>query len=653
MLSNLIWSLLGLKALTSTSLITNPSTGLLDLFGTGGTSNGAATLYALPAALNGVAGDGWFVAQWGQVSPITPNNYVRNSTASYDPFYGNALYSWSSPGTPSSFSIYKNLPAYGSGDVYQINLANETLGSGSNQESDSFMSSPAIAPALGNLSHPITLSLNASLIASYVSFVNSQAAQEFATDPYIFNTIDFGFTVNFDGADGLPAYSGFVQIVPWVSNSVTNSSYETIPISSNLSDPSQFIASLLLGSNSGLPLLPSDKNAAPVNLSYDVNEYVYAALTEAFANFSGAERAALLNLSNWSIGGMYLGVATNGQDFENLTTDTFTSAVNLQATLQLSNIQLTSQTSQTYNSGSPFTATETADTNPKISFNDLTVSASGLADGGAYTGSVAGIKYEYIYNGADSIRLTAPQGSNWYFGGGTGLTQLVAISGNNVFLASTGGTVMTSGSGDDIFDVPDANVADVSVWDMIVNFHAGDQVDLAGLVGSGWTYSWAGIQGSSGSTGLTLLAQSRKYPGLQERITLVGVTSLNPAGGKISLVANGMSGVLKIMYAQTAANVPATRQAAAVSSPQMSFISPSTAVTAAAQTVAVGAGAQALPQVQTGWASVASAPLSAVTAGVGNTAELAAGGLAVALLQAAPTNFATGWVATVGKQALL
>jgi hypothetical protein len=635
---------MGLEALTLTyvqSLINNPSSGLLDEFGTGTASGSSATLYALPAALDSVAGDGWFLAQWGQSTPIKPSNYAVNSAATYDPLYGNALYSWSSAGSPSSFSIYRNTPAFGSGDVYQISLGNtaQPAISGQSEEADSFMSTPPISPSLGNLSHPITLSLNAKLLASYVSFVNSQAAQEFADDPYIFSTIDFGFTVNFDGADGLPAYSGFVQIVPWLSNNEAASSYETIPVSSDLSDPSQFISSLLLGVDRGLSLLPSDKAAAPVNLSYDVNEYVYATLQNAFANFSGGQLAALLNLANWSIGGMYLGLATNGQNFENLSNDKYMNAADLLATLQLSNIQLTSATSQTYNPNSPFATAPSADTNPKISFYDVTAGAGGVADGGAYTGALTGISYEYIYNGSDSLRLTAPVGANWYFGGGTAMTALTAVSGNNLFQASPGSSFMTGGSGNDDFDVPDANTSDQTVWDTIVNFQAGEQVNLAGLAGTGWTYAWAGIAGASGATGLTLLAQSKKYPGLAERITLAGVTSVNNSGGQISLVRNTLSGLLEIVFTKPAvpasvANVSAATLAGAVASAsKMTFIAPADAGTGS--TPALTAATVVL-DTQSGLVTGAS---------VVNTATAVS--MATALLQTTPDLSATGWIASV------
>ncbi len=630
------------------SLTNDPSTGLMDLFGTGGTSDGAAALYALPPAFDSVAGDGWFLAQWGQSSPIGPGAYVTNSMATDDPLYGDALYRWSSSATPSSFSIYQNNPAIGSGEVYQISLADETPASGSINESDSFLSSPAISPALGNLSHPITLSLNAKILESALNFVTAAAAQEFAGDPYIFNTIDFGFTVNFDGADGLPGYSGFVQIVPWLSNSTANSSYETIPISNNLSDPSQFIASLLLGSGKGLPLLPSDKGAKPVNLTYDVNQYVYAALVEAFAKFSGAQLSALLNLGNWSIGGMYLGLATNNQHFENLATDQYTSVADLSTTLQLSDIQLTSQTSQSYNPESPFTTSSAVDTNPKIQFYDFTASAGGAADGAVYIGTLPGIKNEYIYNGSDSLQLTAPQGSNWYFGGGTELTALNAVSGNNVFLASTGSSFMTGGSGDDVFDVPDANATDVTVWDTVVNFHPGDQVNLAGLAGTGWSYAWDGVQGAAGSTGLTLVAQSKTYPGLEERLTLAGLTSLTPAGGRISLVPNKTSGLLEIVYTAAAVSVPAPVGGAPST---MSFVAPSNDVAANAPAMTVGAAADLSPQ-DLSWGGVGPA-LAGTAAGGSNPAEVAGASLAAMSLLTAPHGLGIGWVAAFSKQAVL
>ena len=52
------------------------------------------------------------------------------------------------------------------------------------------------------------------------------------------------------------------------------------------------------------------------------------------------------------------------------------------------------------------------------------------------------------------MAFMAPAGSNWEIGGGSAFTQLSAVSGNNIFIASTGGSYMLGGSGNDTFDIP-------------------------------------------------------------------------------------------------------------------------------------------------------------------------------------------------------
>jgi hypothetical protein len=113
---------------------------------------------------------------------------------------------------------------------------------------------------------------------------------------------------------------------------------------------------------------------------------------------------------------------------------------------------------------------------------------------------------------------------NWAFGGGSAFSNLSAMNGNNVFIASTGGSNMQGGSGNDIFSIPDANVAGSSAWDSIANFHPGDEAMLAGLAGPGWNYSWTGMYGTQANPALTLEATSTMIPGLTETVMLNGLS---------------------------------------------------------------------------------------------------------------------------------
>jgi hypothetical protein len=190
------------------SVLPSPGDGLVDEFGNGLVANYAAEMFTPPAALAEQPQSQWYIAQWGQPVAVNSADYTQNNAASYDPNYGNALYSWSEPGTTSAIAIYRNTAALGGGDVYQLTDANTTAApsSGATDEADMFLSSPAIDNV--NLSHPVTLTLDAKITQSLVQFASPDLASGYATSGTVFGTFDIGMTINFDGADGLPAYVG-------------------------------------------------------------------------------------------------------------------------------------------------------------------------------------------------------------------------------------------------------------------------------------------------------------------------------------------------------------------------------------------------------------------------------------------------------------
>ncbi len=501
------------------SVLPSASNGLVDEFGNGLVANYAAEMFTPPTALAAQQQSQWYIAQWGQPVAINSADYTQNDAASYDPNYGNALYSWSEPGTTAAVAIYQNSAALGGGDVYQLTDTNTTAApsSGATDEADMFLSSPAINNV--NLSHPVTLSLNAKITQSLVQFSNPALAPGYATSGTVFGTFDIGMTINFNGADGLPAYVGFVQIVPWTSDSTALADYTSGALTPGGS--TQFIASLLMPGDPSLSLLPGDAGAAPVGLTYNVNAYVYAALQSAFADFSPLQQSVVFNLSNWTLGSLYIGPATN--DAQVIDGAGAASEVAQVTTgIQVSDISATETIGTTYNPAAPPAPVAAVDTNPQISYYDNTLQTGGTADGSGYSGPLAGIADKYIYTGADNISLTAPSDANWEFGGGSGETTLTAVSGNNVLVASTGGSTMAGGTGLDRFVVPDENLTGTGVSDTIENFHVGDTISLAGLAGPGWTYGW--VAGTAGGGGLTLLARSTETPGLTQSVTLAGLS---------------------------------------------------------------------------------------------------------------------------------
>jgi hypothetical protein len=505
----------------SVSLLPDASDGLVDQFGDGQVADYAAEYFQTPAALAIQPQSQWTIVQWDQPVAINSADYSIGNPASYDPVYGNALYAWSEPGTNSAIAIYRNTAALGGGDVYQLTDGNTTLppSSGATDEADMFLASPS---TYANLSHPITLSLDAKVTQSLIQFATPALAAQYATSGTVFGTFDIGLTVNYNGAGGLPDYVGYVQIVPWTSDSPALANYSSGTVSAT--DPSSsFVTSTLLPGDPALATLSADAGAKPIALSYAVNQYVYKSIAEVSGNPSAAQQTNVLNLANWSLGSVYIGPATN--DAQTTSAGGAVAAVaNETVAIQVSDISVTTAQNATYHPAAPVQPGSAVDSNPQIAYFDNTIQAGGTADGSVYSGSVAGIADKYIYTGVDNLSLTAPAGANWEFGGGSGLTELTAVSGNNIFIASTGSSYMVGGTGNDVFDIPDANETGIGTWDSIENFQAGDQISLAGLGGTGWSYSWYAGLSVDGNSGLTLLASSLITPGLHQLVTLAGLS---------------------------------------------------------------------------------------------------------------------------------
>ena len=509
------------SSLSEMQLITSSSSGMLDKFGTGGVINNQAAFFSIPSNFSAMPQDAWFIAQWSQPVAINPSNYVANDSMSYDQLYGNSLYTWSTPGATAAISLYQNTATLGGGTVLQ--LSDGSTQSSTLNEADIFLSSPNISPSLGNLSHPITLTLDSKVSQSTNEFVDQNTGAPILNGGKIWNNIDIGFTVIFNGADGLPRYGGFVQITPWSAQSNgSNPNYES-------QQANGFISSLLLGGDPFLAQLPADAHATPDALTYNINKYVYQTLEATYGNQSTANKAVLFNLGNWSVGGMYIGLATD--NWPNSSAASL--GAEISSTVQLSNIGLTSNEAAIYSPSTPPASLPIIDTNPQINFIDNTShGVQGFVDGAVYKGSLKGIQDEYIYNGYDSISLMAPTSSNWYFGGGYGQTILSATSENNVFLASMGGSTMTGGNGIDTFIVPQSDTGFSNTKDTIINFHVGDSTILEGVSGAGWTYQWAE------SDGLTMDASNALH-GLSELVTFSGLTMADTNHLNVSIDASG------------------------------------------------------------------------------------------------------------------
>lgn len=431
-----------------TSLTTPISNGILDQLGTGQVVNGQIQFVPIPSTLASMPSDNWFMAQWGQPQPIDFSGYNTNNPATYDPLYGNSLYSFINPAITSALEVYQNTPALGDGVVVQMTNGNTLLpaSSGQTAEADEFLSTKN--GLNGNLGQVTNLTINLKVLQSLIQFTDPAAKGAFYQAPNIFSLIDIGFTMNFYGnaQNGLPNYSGFVQIVPWSSNEGSTSYHNGVE-PSNTNSSFQFITSLLLPGDNQLSLLPSDKSAAPTTLSFSINKYVADTFSYAFSGLTPAQQAIVENQANWTLGGMYVGIATNDAQFIDATKNYSTQeAANISSTVQISNIQLTSDPNQTYSSTSSVALPQSVDTNPLINYSDNSLiiftptpgsnfgtngPAAGTADGGLYTGTLAGIQDEYIYTSNDDVNLTITNGLGWLInlGGGNSAT-IQATSGS-------------------------------------------------------------------------------------------------------------------------------------------------------------------------------------------------------------------------------
>jgi V8-like Glu-specific endopeptidase len=148
-----------------------------------------------------------------------------------------------------------------------------------------------------------------------------------------------------------------------------------------------------------------------------------------------------------------------------------------------------------------------------------------------YSGPVAGLSDQYINVATDDINVTANTRS-WFIHTGSGEDAIAASSGTNVLDGGTGSNFLVGGTGTDTFFTDDRG-APASIWDTLVNFHAGDAATVFGVTEAGFTLDWVDGQGAAGYTGLTLHAT---VPGKPEAsVTLAGFDSAALTDGKLTI----------------------------------------------------------------------------------------------------------------------
>jgi hypothetical protein len=397
---------------------------LVDQFGQTQPVNNQIAYYPVPTSLSSVAQNSWNLAQWGQSTPLMTANYVQNSAQAYDPLYGNAAYAWSNSGAQEALAVYNAGSTANPDYVYSMT-------DGSNPaEGDMFLQS-AVAPSIPSSENNLGNIVNVSL--------DMKVTQANWT-PNTALGVDIGIVVVFNGANGLPVSSGFIQIDPFSTrygNGVSNA-YENLPPTSDQGMP-QLIYSNTLPGDPSLPIIPEDANAAPIALSYNVNKYAQNAFDQYFALLPSSQKSAYETLSNWSVVGFYVGNATY-----NLSGNGSVDQGSM--TVQYSNIHLTVQPGALFNAAAPPASSETA-TGPMIGYQDISDTfvgpngISGQVEGSTVAGAQGSTVDRYFYTGGDSVSLSASGNTPWDFGGGTGIDTLVGNSALDTMVGSTGGTV--------------------------------------------------------------------------------------------------------------------------------------------------------------------------------------------------------------------
>lgn len=171
-------------------------------------------------------------------------------------------------------------------------------------------------------------------------------------------------------------------------------------------------------------------------------------------------------------------------------------------------------------------------TKPPVTVSDITSGELIDPQPIAYTGPVAGLSDEYINVSADNLNISLST-NNWFVHSGAGEDAIAVHGGTNVIDGGTGSNFLVGGSGTDTFFTDDRG-ATASIWDTLVNFHAGDAATIFGVTQADFSFQWVDGQGAAGYTGLTLHATEAGNP-VVASVTLDGFTSADLTNGVLSI----------------------------------------------------------------------------------------------------------------------
>lgn len=484
-------------------------------FNTGAVVDGQAVFYPTLPNIPGPTSD-WSVVEWDKNEYLDPSQMSQEASSTTDPLYGPALYSWSTPDGESAVSVYGTGPDDGAPYVYQLSGSGGVLTNGGG--ANVFLSAAVPNGASGwvSLDHPVNVSLDAKISEASASY-NTQAAM---TDGTVLGQMFIGFVVQFNEPSfasynpSLPTYSAFVQIR--ISDSSPGSEYGVWSEFNPTSSGGQLDYGTLLPGGPSLSWEQSE--GTPQTLSYSLNQYVEAMLqTDA-----GELPTAAMDLGNWSLTSVYIGLETESSSPSD------PDAGSLSEALQISNLSITTDPSETYNPSDPPPNAPLEPNAQTFLFVDETTGVSGQVQGSVYTGPVVGLEAQYIYQGSDKMVFSAPPGS-FIVGGPSG--DAIAVTGGGSVIDGGGGSNWLVG-GTDLSD-PDTfflgpleDEPDQTTWSTITNFHLGDDLTMWGYNPHDWIYNWVPDMGAQGATGLTLWARNEEN-GSSMLATFNGLTAAN------------------------------------------------------------------------------------------------------------------------------
>jgi Ca2+-binding RTX toxin-like protein len=160
-----------------------------------------------------------------------------------------------------------------------------------------------------------------------------------------------------------------------------------------------------------------------------------------------------------------------------------------------------------------------------VSLTDTTLGFTTSFAAAAYDGPVAGLQQQYLYDGSDSVNVSAST-PGLFLRGGAGDDALAVAGGRNVLDGGKGSNFLVGatgpGAGQDTFFVDGRGTA--AVWNTLANFHAGDTATLWGYVPGVTRLAWADGQGAPGYTGATLHADMRGDGSAFASLTFAGLT---------------------------------------------------------------------------------------------------------------------------------